>query len=216
MIVHRAAGPGPRIAAPLRRFRVVAGLLLIGILGGCGAAPGLPSVGAAGPSAGSSAPAGGLPSGVLPTAPGGSAGPVASQPRWPGSTVLAVIALGAADGEIQKAGVDLQAAADKQDLRAMWGAADGLAKMIDGLTPNIGRLDAYGVTKPAAALYARAFPELAAGAKQLRDAITSGDTNGVVAGSQLIARGLADYAPVRRVIGALVEQAIVQQRLLLE
>ena len=216
MIVHRAAGPGPRIAAPQRRLRVVAVLLMTGSLAACGAASGLPSLGVPDPSAGSGAPAPGLPSGVLPTSPDGSAGPVASQPHWPGSTVLAVIALGVADGEIQKAGVDLQAAADKQDLRAMWGAADGLAKMIDGLTPNIGRLDAYGVTKPAAALYAQAFPELAAGARQLRDAITSGDTNGVVAGSQLIARGLADYAPVRRVIGALVEQAIVQQRLLLQ
>ena len=72
----------------------------------------------------------------------------------------------------------------------------------------------YKVTRPAAAIYRRAFPELAAGAKQLRDAITSGDANGVVAGSQAIAQGLADYAPVRPMIGALVEQAIVQQRLL--
>jgi hypothetical protein len=122
--------------------------------------------------------------------------------------------MGAADGEIQKAGVDLQAAVEKQDLRAMWGAADGLAKMIDGLMPNIDRLEIYEGTRPAAAIYRKAFPQISAGAKQLRDSITSGDAAGVVAGSQAIAKGLADYAEVRRLIGALVEQAIVQQRLL--
>jgi hypothetical protein len=146
----------------------------------------------------------------------GSLGPDGSPPRWPGSTVLAVIALGAADGEIEKAGKDLQAAADKEDLRAMWGAADGLAKMIDSLMPNLDRLEAYAGTTDVSRLYRKSFPELSAGAKQLRDSITSGDSNGVVAGSQLIARGLADYAPVRQLIAGLVEEAILQQRLLVK
>ena len=148
--------------------------------------------------------------------PGGSAGPEASAARWPGTTVLATIALGAADGEILKAGIDLSRAADQQDLKAMWGAADGLAKMIDALTPNIARLEVYAKTQPAATLYRKAFPELAAGAKQLRDAITAGDANGIVAGSRQIQQGLVDYEPVRQVIAGLVEEAIVQQRLLLQ
>jgi hypothetical protein len=154
-----------------------------------------------------------------PTA-GASGAAASGQPRpapselWPGTTVLATIAMGAADGEIQKAGADLQAAADKQDLRAMWGAADGLAKMIDGLMPNIERMELYGPTRAAAAIYRTSFPELSAGAKQLRDAITNGDAAGIVSGSQLIAKGLADYGPVRPIIGGLVEQAILQQRLL--
>jgi hypothetical protein len=126
------------------------------------------------------------------------------------------MALGAADGEIQKAGDDLQAAAGNQDLKAMWGAADGLAKMIDGLMPNIDGLELYAGTKPAAVIYRKAFPELSAGAKQLRDAITDGNANGIVAGSQAIAQGLADYAPVRQLLGALVEQAVLQQRLLVK
>jgi hypothetical protein len=37
-----------------------------------------------------------------------------------------------------------------------------------------------------------------------------------VAGSQAIAQGLADYAPVRQLLGALVEQAVLQQRLLVK
>ena len=130
--------------------------------------------------------------------------------------MLAVIALGAADGEIEKAGNDLQAAADAQDLKAMWGAADGLATLMDALIPDIDRLELYCGTQAAASIYRKAFPELATGAKQLRDSITAGDANGIVAGSQAIAQGLSDYGPVRQLIGALVEQAIVQQRLLVE
>jgi hypothetical protein len=215
MIPRRVADPGPRTVALARPRRTIPGrrsalvvaptlLVLVSLLlAACGATT-LPShtpFTLDSPS----------PSGA---AAGGSAAPGGSQAPWPGTTVLATIAMGAADGEIQKAGADLQAAADKQDLRAMWGAADGLATMIDGLIPNIDRLEVYEGTRPAAAIYRKAFPEISAGAKQLRDAITSGDTAGVVAGSQTIARGLADYAPVRQLIGGLVEQAIVQQRLL--
>lgn len=213
MTSTRATGPGPRTVA-LPQAAPILHLLLVGLtvaaLSACGAPRGSgapPSVaassgpGTAGPSAG-----------VV----GGSPAPGDSRPRWPGTTVLAVIALGGADGEIQKAGNDLQAAAESQDLRAMWGAADGLAQLIDGLMPNIDRLEVYEGTRAVAAKYRVAFPELAAGAKRLRDAITAGDSAGVVEGSQQIARGLAAYAPIRREIAALVEQAIIQQRLLVK
>ena len=205
MIVHPAADPGPRTVALPRVTRAVAGLLLALLVAACGS-----TTGPSGAPSTSSAPSGGPVSSGGPAA--GSPGPGASQPRWPGTTVLAVIALGIADAEIQKAGVDLQAAADSQDLKAMWGAADGLARLIDELIPKIGRLELDPATQGAAALYHVAFPELSAGAKQLRDSITSGDASGVVAGSQAIAKGLADYAPVREVLGGLVEQAILQQR----
>ena len=215
MTPQRAAGPGPRTPplprvtrsragrSPAARRLVLVAALLGAVVAACGATT-LPSrspfviTGSA------------APSGVA----GSGAVPGASQPLWPGTTVLATIAMGAADGEIQKAGADLQAAVEKQDLRAMWGAADGLAKMVDGLIPNIERLEIYDGTKEAAAIYRKALPQLSAGAKQLRDAITSGDSAGVVAGSQAIAKGLVDYAPVRRIIAGLVEQAILQQRLL--
>jgi hypothetical protein len=203
MIPRRAADPGPRTVALHHLRRTLAGLWLALLVAACGATS-LPShtpltLDVPSPSGGQ---------------PGGSTAPGGTPPAWPGTTVLATIAMGAADGEIQKAGADLQAAADKQDLKAMWGAADGLATMIDGLMPNIDRLEFYEETRPAAAIYRKAFPELSAGARQLRDAITNGDTAGVVAGSQAIAQGLADYGPVRQLIGGLVEKAILQQRLL--
>jgi hypothetical protein len=179
---------------------VIAAVLLVAA--GCGGPTSSPAASA------SSAP-------VPSAAAAGSVTPGAS-PHWPGTTVLAVIALGGADGEIEKAGNDLQAAAAKQDLKAMWGAADGLATMIDGLMPNIDRLEFYDGTKAAAAIYRKSFPELSAGAKQLRDSITAGDANGIIAGSQTIAQGLSDYGPVRELLGDLVEQAILQQRLLVK
>ena len=213
----RAAGPGPRIVARHRVTQTAVGFVLALLVVACGTAgppasdarsvPASPTVR---PSIASS------PIASSPAVAGGSGVPDPSQPTWPGTTVLAVIALGAADGEIRKAGVDLTNAAAAHDLPALRGAADGLAAMIDGLMPNLDRLDVYPGTQPVAALYRKAFPELAAGAKQLRDSITSGDAAGVAAGSQLLSQGVADYGPIRAQIGALVEQAIVQQRLLLQ
>ena len=204
MIQPRAAGPGPRTAALHRAAPLFALLALVVALIGCG-------------TSGTSAPSGTSSISTQPpqATPGGSGGPGPTPPRWPGTTVLAVIAMGAADGEIQKAGNDLQKAADTEDLKAMWGAADGLAKMIDGLMPNIDRLTSYPLTKPVGDLYAQALPEISAGAKQLRDAITAGDAAGISAGYQQIAKGIATYGPIRQQIAGLVEQAIVQQRLYL-
>jgi hypothetical protein len=125
-----------------------------------------------------------------------------------------MVALGAADAEIGKAGADLQAAVDKQDLRAMWGAADGLAKLIDANMPNIAALELDPATKDAAAVYRKAFPDLSAGAVQLRDSITAGDSAGILAGSRRIGQGITEYATIRSGLTDLIQQAIVQQHLL--
>jgi hypothetical protein len=125
-----------------------------------------------------------------------------------------MVALGAADAEIGKAGADLQSAADKQDLRAMWGAADGLAKLIDANSANVAALELDPATKDAAAVYRTAFPDLSGGAVQLRDAITAGDNAGIVAGTRRMAAGLAEYGTIRDVLPDLVAQALVQKRLL--
>jgi hypothetical protein len=233
MTQRRAAGPGPRTVAPHRVIgsRPAAVLAALAVLvasvalAACGATsnlssgPGSPGPGSSAGGVPSAAPSGGALGPAVPSGAPGSAAPgspEASPPRWPGTTVLAVLALGGADGEIRKAGDDLQAAANAEDLKAMWGAADGLARMIDGLMPDIDRLEVYAGTRPVAALYRKALPELLAGAKQLRDSISSGDSAGVVAGSQAISHGLADYGPIREQIAGLVEQAIVQQRLLVK
>lgn len=197
MIRTRAMVPGPRTIA---QSSAVQNVLLVVVVAatvlGCG------------PSA---------PSGTTASAsPGVGAGSPDPSGRWPGTTVIAVMALGAADAELQKAGVDLQAAVEKQDLAAMKGAADGLANLIDKLTPQIERLEGYPVTARAGTLYRTAFPPLGAGARQLSDAIAKGDSAGILAGSQLIARSLADYAIARREMAPLVEQAILQQRLLVK
>jgi hypothetical protein len=127
-----------------------------------------------------------------------------------------MIALGAADAELAKAGADLQAAVQREDLVAMRSAADGLATLVDRLLPDIDDLDAEPTTKPIAAIYHASFPEISAGAKQLRDAITAGDAQAILAGVQRILAGLNAYAPAREQLPDLVSQALAQQRLLVE
>ncbi len=233
MIPHRVTGPGPRTVALRSAATGIRRLVLSAAVGvfvvACGAtgpagsasptqATGAPALVAAAPSVD----AGPAASGPVPgssVAPGSSAAPLPSvdpnvQPKWPGATVLAVVHLGIADTQIQKAGEDLQTATNNEDLKAMWGAADGLAKLIDGLMPEVSRLDLAPDTQPIGKLYQKAFPELSAGAKQLRDSITSGDAQGVVAGSQAIAAAINDYAPIRSSIGDLFEAALLQQRLI--
>ena len=130
--------------------------------------------------------------------------------------VEAVVILGKADTDIQAAGADLGAAAAYEDLKAMWGAADGLATLIERLQTQVPRIAGYAETAPAAAAYDGAFPDMLAGARKLRDAITAGDAAGITAGSQQLAKGLEAYREARRLIGPLVDQALLMQRLLLK
>jgi len=145
---------------------------------------------------------------------GGGLAPSATP--WPGGVVEAVIILGKADAEIQAAGADLGAAAAYQDLEAMWGAADGLATLIEKLQRQVPRIADYPETAPAAAAYAAALPDMLAGATQVRDSITAKDAAGIAAGSQQLARGLDNYREARRLIGPLVDQAFLMQRLLVK
>jgi hypothetical protein len=142
-------------------------------------------------------------------------GPSASIRRWPSRTVDAMVALGAIDDQIANAGADLQAAVQREDLAAMWGAADGLAKLIDAQLPNVAELGKDPATQAAGTIYQGAFPEISAGAKQLRDAITAGDAQAILAGTQRLLNGLHQYEPVRALIPDLLEQAVVQKRMYL-
>ena len=78
------------------------------------------------------------PASVASPSPTGGAGTAATPgpeaTSWPLDVVEAVVALGAADTELWKAGADIARAADSEDVKAMWGAADGTVKLIQGLT----------------------------------------------------------------------------------
>jgi hypothetical protein len=139
-----------------------------------------------------------------------------SATSWPGGVVEAIVTLGKADLEIQAAGADLGAAAAYQDLQAMWGAADGLVTLLTRLTPQVDRIKDYPETAPAAVAYKAAFPDMLAGATELRDAIKAGDAAGITSGSQRLAVGLEAYRLARRVIGPMVDQAILMQRILVK
>ena len=194
----------PNPAGPLRATPVGAAvvLLLALLVAACAATTASP---------GASSPAGGS------GAPGASVeGLAPSATPWPGDIVEAVVILGKADADIQAAGADLGAAAAYQDLQAMWGAADGLATLLQRLETQVPRIKDYPETKAAAAAYEKALPVMLAGATQLRDSIKAGDASGITAGSQQLAAGLQQYQEARRLIGPLVERALLMQRLLLK
>ncbi len=108
-----------------------AGLLLLAVM-----------VAACGTPAGTASPSAVTPS-VAPSDDTAAAtlGPKATP--WPGTVVEAVLFLGKADLEIKEAGADLGAAAASQDLKAMWGAADGLATLLERLQTLVPRIADY-------------------------------------------------------------------------
>lgn len=191
---HRSDGP--------TRARSVSGLALFVaiIAAACG-----PAAGSASPPASATGPA-------TTSDPGAAPSPT----RWPGGVVEAVINLGKADSEIEAAGADLGTAAAYEDLEAMWGAADGLVTLLTRLIPEVDRIRDYPETAPASKALAVAFPEMLAGATELRDGITAGDASRIVSGSQRLATGLEAYRLARRLLGPLVEEAILMQRILVK
>ena len=142
----------------------------------------------------------------------GSGTPGPNPSHWPGTVILAVIKIGEIDGEIAKAGNDLAAAADTQDVAAMRGAADGLIPVIQDVLSSVDPLQQWDRTTVLAGYLQTAYPLMLDGATQLRDALTTGDAAGVEAGSQKLAAGLKAYAPARAILVDLVPEALLQQR----
>lgn len=207
MTAHTRTDPdGPLRASPAGVVPIVA-LVLALLVVACGTTSSTASP-AADPTASGSAGASG----------GGGAGS-ALEPGatpWPGTVVEAVMILALADVEIQAAGADLGAAAAYEDLKAMWGAADGLATLVGKLQVQVPRIADYPESAAAAKAYAAAFPDMLAGATTLRDAISASDAAGIGAGSQQLAAGLEKYAVARREIGPLAERAMLMQRILVK
>jgi hypothetical protein len=205
-VTVRSQPPGPLRSFPVG---VLVVLLLAALVAACaGTAVTARPSGSAGPS--SVAPGAAASSGPS------SADVAPSATPWPGGIVEAVVILGKADASIEAAGADLGAAAAYQDLDAMWGAADGLATLLERLETQVPRIADYPETAPAAAAYQKAFPDMLAGARQLRDAIKAGDAAGIAAGSERLAKGLEQYQAARRLMGPIVERALLMQRLILK
>ena len=197
--------PAPRHDGRVREAPAGAVILLAALLvAACGAASGSPSaVSSASPGAGGQ-----------PSAPADREQP--SPTRWPGGVVEAVVLLGKADLDIQAAGADLGAAASNKDLKAMWGAADGLTKVLVKLPSQVDRIRDYPTTIQLAAAFDAALPDMQAGSAKLRDSITAGDAAGITAGSQQLGKGLAAYDAVRPLLVDAVEQAALMQRILVK
>jgi hypothetical protein len=211
--------PVTRRSAPDRGAPLVAIALLVSLLvAACGVATGSAVPSLSGSPSARPSPSAVAPSGAASGSPDASDGPAIgpSPTPWPGGVVEAVVILGKADLEIKAAGADLGAAAAYQDLEAMWGAADGLATLIERLQGQVDRIRDYPVTAAAAAAYDAAFPDMLAGAKGIRDAITAGDGQALTTAVAQLAKGTAAYEAARREIGPLVEPALLMQRILVK
>ena len=152
--------------------------------------------------------------------PASSAGafesPVPASTAWPGNVMEAVINVGLSDAQVQAASQELSTAAANEDLKALYRAADRLVHLLTDVQFEAERIQDYPATAAAAAAYAAALPDAIAGATRMRDSITSGDADGVAAGSEQLATGLAAYAEARRQIAPLVDQALLMQREILK
>jgi hypothetical protein len=133
---------------------------------------------------------------------------------WPGRTVDAVLLLAVADGEIAKAGADLQRAAETEDLALMRRAAIGLAELIEVNTANVDRIEAYPPFASVAAQYRASFPVLLEAARQVSRSIDSGDASAIADGFRQLLEGLRLYGEVRGEIGELALRALDMKRLL--
>ena len=187
---------------PAARLAVLLGLVIGLVVLACGTS---------GPTGPSAAPGN---SGAVASGAADSGGP--NPTRWPGGTVTAVVALGAADRDIATFLATYQAAVAKSDLKAMWGAVDGFVKTAESLLPNVDRLDEFGPTKPLAAQYRASIPPAIAAAKKVRDAITAGDAATVNAGSLELIAALQTYSGLRSALAAWVAQSAFQQKILLQ
>jgi len=173
-------------------------------------------VAACGATTSTAAPASSPPSPSEPSSPGPSDATGPRPTPWPGGVVEAVVLLGKADAEIQKAGGDLGAAAASEDLEAMWGAADGLAPLLEKMRGQVDRIRDHPETAAAAKAYDAALPDMLAGATGIRAAIDAKDPAALTAAVQQLQAGTAAYAEARREIAPLVEQAILMQRVLVK
>lgn len=196
--------PAPRHDGHASEAPVGAAILLVVLLvAACGLASGVPTAGPVSPG-----PAG--------SPPASADGELPSPTWWPGGVVEAVLLLGKSDLDVQAAGADLGASASTQDLEAMWGAADGLTRVLVKLPSQVDRIRDYPTTVKLAAAYDAALPDMLAGATKLRDSITAGDAAGIAAGSQQMAKGLEAYSDVRTLLADAVGQAALMQRILVK
>ena len=141
-------------------------------------------------------------------------GPTPVPTAWPGPVVAAVIALGAADGQFQSMGNDLQTAVDDNSPQEMLLAVQSGLTFLPGNQQNIPHLQGYSITKDLGDALAKAYADMIAGLQKIQSSLDAGDSAGVQTGFQQFAAGSTEYAAVRQDLSDKSEQAIFMQRIL--
>jgi hypothetical protein len=146
---------------------------------------------------------------ISPAAPGS---PSPGATSWPRGVAHAVLNLAAADNEIRKAGVDLAAAAEGQDLVLMRGAAAGLVGVVEPNIANAELIETFELTRPAGEKAREAMVGLRDAAVMIRDAIDAGDAARIEEGSRRLAAAVQVYGEARVLLSELAEEALRQVR----
>jgi hypothetical protein len=141
-------------------------------------------------------------------------GPTPKPTSWPSQVVIATVALGAADGQFESMGNDLQTAVSDNSPQEMLVASQSGLDFLKGNQQNIPKLQAYSETKALGDGLAKAYADMIAGLQKIHDSLTTGDSAGVQAGFQQFAAGSTEYGAVRQELADKSEQAIFMQRIL--
>jgi hypothetical protein len=132
--------------------------------------------------------------------------------RWPSTVVEAVVALGAADGDLAKAGNDLNDAVQAGDLTLLLKTTDNVKTFLVGNQKNIPALQGYPLLKPVGDQLATAYTQMIAGVSQIHDSLVSGNAPGVTAGFQQFVQGSQTYGNVRAALSDAAQQAVFMKK----
>lgn len=145
----------------------------------------------------------------------GSSTPGPKPTNWPTGVVEAAIALGAADGDFARVGLDLETAVTEGDLEALLTVVTDVIEFIEGNQPNVVKLQGYEGTKALGDALAPTYATMLEGVTKIRDSLLAGDADGVEAGFTAFVEGTIAYSQLRNDVNEAAVTALFMKRQLL-
>lgn len=156
------------------------------------------------------------PSGSLPPGSADGSSPPGPKPtNWPTGVVESAIALGAADGDFAKVGLDLETAIVEGDLEELLTVVSNVIEFIEGNSPNVAKLQGYEGTRTLGDALSPAYATMLDGVTKIRDSLLAGDADGVEAGFTTFVEGTVAYSQLRNDVNEAAVRALFMKRQLL-
>lgn len=158
------------------------------------------------------------PSSAPPSSASASAGDGTAVPKptaWPTTVVEAAIALGAADGDFTTMANDVIGAVNSEDPARILKVMNDAIQFLTENQKNIPKMQAYAETKSVGDRLEPAYAQMLAGATEVRDGLTAGNSSAVETGLTTFFAGNDAYVKVSSDLGDLAEQALFMKRQLL-